>query len=361
MQATANHTAALSEGRMIGNRALRQQLAVEIRQGTLTHAYLIEGAAGMGKHLLARELCAAMSCQNRAGALPLPCGGCPSCEKILNGKSPDVTVIGRQEDRVTIGVDDVRFLRADVLVPPNDLDHRFYIIEDAHTLTPQAQNALLLTLEEPPAYVVLLLLCENSANILETVRSRAPSLRLCPVADAELDAHLSKTQRAYTMLEEKDRKELLCMAAGSTGRALELLDGRARKPLIEKRRFVERAVETILSTERKDTVRTLELLGGFGTVRDEVISRLVLLQQALRDLMLLKYSEEVSLLFFADREEAMQLSQKTTVATLHLAQQRVADTRERALHNANLKLALSELLLCDDDAFARQLRHGEFL
>jgi DNA polymerase-3 subunit delta' len=344
-------TSLLGGERMIGNEALREQLQTEILDGRLSHAYILEGARGTGKHLLAMEICAAISCLEK-GERVLPCGHCRSCEKILQGKSPDIHVIGKN-GKASIGVDDVRFLRADVLVLPNDLEHRFFIIEDAQDMTVQAQNALLLTLEEPPAHVVFLLLCENSANILETIRSRAPSRRLCPVPNDRLKAYLTKTQRAFASLPNEEQDELICMAGGSVGQALSLLDGRARKPLIERRRFAAQVVQHGLRSGRRDTAASMELIFGFGTVREEVASVLSLMQEALRDLILLKKSDNAPLLFYADRTLAQELSQASPVAALSALMQATEYTRTRILRNANVKLALSELLLSDASSAQR--------
>ncbi len=343
----------LGGSRMIGNEKLRAKLAREIRESALSHAYLIEGARGMGKHLLAKELCAAVSCLERDGDR-LPCGRCKNCEKILADKSPDVRVIGKSEGKASIGVDDVRFLRADVLIPPNDLEHRFYIIEDAQDMTSQAQNAVLLTVEEPPPYVMFLLLCENGTNILETVRSRAPSLRLCPVENDRMDAYLQAEQRSYAALPVEEREELLCIACGSVGRALTLLDGRARKGVVDKRRFVAQAVEHCLSTGRRDTLRSVEIISGFGNVREDVASRLSMMMEAVRDLILLKKSDEVPLCFYADRLAAQQLSQSTSLSTLVQLLGATEYTLSRVRRNANIRLALSELLLCDGIDGAKQ-------
>ena len=332
--------------RMIGNEALRAQLQQEILQAKLSHAYLLEGGRGMGKHLLALEICAAISCLEK-GEGTLPCGHCRNCEKILNGKSPDIHLIGKN-GKASIGIDDVRFLRADVLVLPNDLEHRFFIIEDAQDMTVQAQNALLLTLEEPPPHVVFLLLCENSANILETIRSRAPSRRLCPVPDHQLKAYLTRTQRAFTSLAEEEAEELICMAAGSVGQALALLDGRTRKPLVERRNFALQVVQQCLHSTRRDTAESMELLSSFPSVREDVVATLSLMQEVLRDLILLKKSDSAPLLFYADRAPAQQLSQSAPMAALHSLLLTTEYTRTRILRNANVRLALSELLLCDD-------------
>ena len=334
----------LGEGRMIGSEALRSHLQREIDRGALSHAYLIEGAKGTGKHLLAKLLCAALSCRERATGRVLPCGECPACEKILQDKSPDVCVIGKGS-KSSIGVDDVRFLRADVLIPPNDLDYKFYIIEDAQDLTAQAQNALLLTLEEPPSYVVFFLLCDNVANILETVRSRAPSLRISPVAPALMQEYLLKTQRTFAAMTPEEQDELLCMAQGSVGAALGLLDGRTRKPLAERRRFAARAVALCLT--HSDTLQCMECIKGFGSAREEVLSKLTLMQEALRDLMLLKKSDTAPTVFYSNREEAQHIATQSAMLRLLALYESVERARTRILRNANIRLVLTALLLGD--------------
>ena len=136
---------------ILENRALADRLSREIRSGKLSHAYILSGPEGSGKHMLAVRIATALSGPNRlSDGAPLPCMTCPSCRKILEGNSPDLIYILREGSRATLGVEQIRFLREDVLIAPNDTDVKIYVIEDAETMTPQAQNALLLTLEEPP-------------------------------------------------------------------------------------------------------------------------------------------------------------------------------------------------------------------
>lgn len=92
---------------LIGSGALRERLATDVREGKLSHAYIIEGAYGSGKRTLARELCEALACTNRQSGR-IPCGSCLACRKVAEGKCPDVIRIERGS-KASIGVDDVRF------------------------------------------------------------------------------------------------------------------------------------------------------------------------------------------------------------------------------------------------------------
>ena len=122
---------------LIGSDELRARLAGDVLEGTLSHAYILEGARGSGKRTLSQAIAAALACERR-DARALPCTECPACRKVLEGKSPDVIRVARQKDKASIGVDDVRYLRSDVLIPPNDLENKIYIIEQADLMTEQA-------------------------------------------------------------------------------------------------------------------------------------------------------------------------------------------------------------------------------
>ena len=135
-------------GSIVGNERLRQKLCLDILAGRLAHAFIIEGKRGTGKHTLALNTAAALACSAKdATDSDVPCGTCPECKKIFEGKSPDIITVGC-EGKTTLGVDAVRFLKEDVHTVPNDLDFKLYIIEDADKMTVQAQNALLLTLDQ---------------------------------------------------------------------------------------------------------------------------------------------------------------------------------------------------------------------
>jgi DNA polymerase-3 subunit delta' len=202
--------------------------------------------------------------------------------------------------------------------------------------------------------VVFFLLCENAGNMLETVRSRAPSLRLSPVDDEQLRAHLAAQQSAFAQMSAAEQDELLRMAQGSVGQALRLLDGRARKPMVERRRFVSQLIQ-VCFTSQADALQKTECIKGFGSVREEVLNRLTLLQQAMRDLILLKRCETATLVFYSDREAALRIA--TACATVRLISfyEQVELARTRILRNANIRLALTALLLAESTAAVKSV------
>lgn len=334
---------------VVGNVALRARLGAELARGALSHAYILEGPAGCGKHTLARDMIMALVCEHRADpSRSLPCMECPTCRKIASGNCPDILTVARPEDKATMGVDVIRALRDGVAVMPNDLDIKIYVIEEAHTMTTQAQNALLLTLEEPPPFVLFLLLCERAEVMLETIRSRAPVLRMQPVAEQEISDYLlsparqSVARAARTLMEENGEEyaAMLRMANGRIGRALELLEDKKRAPMLARRADATRVCELLASGAGSD--RLLTHLLAFGKARDEVSARLALVQEALRDLIALGHSESAPLIFFTDREQAAELAATFTARALYAYVAATTEAQTALAANANVRLALTQ-------------------
>ena len=326
---------------VVANERLRARLGNELLVGKLSHAYILSGEDGFGKHTLALHLAAALACEHQKDAhKALPCLECPTCRKILAGNSPDIIYVNRG-DKATLGVDPIRELRQDVYIPPNDLSVKIYIIEDAHLMTTQAQNAFLLTLEEPPSYVLFLLLCENPSLMLETIRSRAPVLRLEPVPNELILQYIcKKVPEAKRMLEDDKGtlEELVVAADGSIGRALELLDPKLYKPLSDRREIARTFAR--LCTSPKNTGEAMRLLNSLGSRRDELIEQLSTILLCLRDLLLCKQTENAPLCFFSDREEASSLAYTFTTPALLSLCDNVSDTTERLRANANVRLTI---------------------
>ena len=342
---------------IVGNRALTHRLSKDISENMLSHAYILEGPRGSGRHTVALNVAAAIECERRQqeSDLPdlfgevasgeIPCGNCPACEKILSGKSPDVITMGLEDDKQSIGVETVRQLKNDMYTAPNDLSVKVYIIEDADTMTVQAQNAFLLSLEEPPAYVLFFLLCENSAKLLETVRSRAPTLRTERLESEQVEEFLLRTDKRAKALKEEspeDWKALVFVSSGSIGYALELLDVKKRAKVFETRAVAKELIRMLKGTDRS---AVFEAIAAFGTKRAEVIRQLSFLQYAIRDLLLLKKSESAPLCFFEDRDAATELATHFTAQGLFALSDAVTVATDDLESNANVRLTLTNMML----------------
>ena len=302
---------------IVGNDALKKRLAADIRHASLAHAYIIEGKKGCGKHTVARTIAAATNCLSaEQDPSHIPCGTCESCRKIFSSISQDVTVIGREDGKATLGVDAVRAIRADVSTVPGELDRKVYIIEDADTMTVQAQNALLLTLEEPPPFVLFLLLCENARTLLETIRSRAPSLRVEPLTQTEVDRYLCENDPRAKLVRNTAPEEyaaILTAADGSIGEAMRLLDSKERKAFLQERVLAE----SILRACMEHSGGTLlSQLSAFPQKRPEAIAAFSVLMTAVRDLLALSKADAPHLCFYTDADNAAEIAARFSLPTL---------------------------------------------
>ncbi len=329
-----------------GNEPLRSRLAAEILSGSFPHAYIIEGAAGSGRKTLALSAAAALSCEKKDSD-SLPCFECPACRKIFGGKTPDVIRVATERDKVSIGVESARFVRQDVLTVPNDFNYKVYIIEDADKMTLQAQNALLLTLEEPPRYAVFFLICQSASSLLETVRSRAPVLRTGPLPpQTVLEYIISHDPRAAELAKTSpdELAEIVSASRGRIGEALSLLDPKTRKPINERRRLAKNFIGLFSSVAASPSSAKFDVIASFPQKREDAALELSFVSEALRDLILLKKSENAPLIFWSDRDEALEISSKFTLAGLFSLSGRIDNATELLGRNANLRLTLINLI-----------------
>ena len=323
--------------KIVGNTSLKCRISTDIGNNTLSHAYIIEGPEGSGRHTLALSIAAALSCQNKNSA---PCYDCKSCQKIFGSGSPDITVQGLEGDKVTIGVESVRKIKEDIVVAPNDLDIKVYIIEKADTMTVQAQNAFLLSLEEPPKYVMFFLLCESSGALLETIRSRAPILRLERLEECEVKEYILANDTRARQLQEEDPiafNTIAFASNGCIGKALSLLDAPKRKALFDERETAEKILSVLSCPNRTEV---LEIISSLGKKRNDVARYLVSVQYAVRDLIMLKKSDSASLCFFPDRDEAQELSTRYTSASLMSLYSALCTACDELDANSNVRLSL---------------------
>ena len=327
-----------------GNDALRGRLAADILSGSFAHAYIIEGREGSGRHALAYNLAAALCCFDKHSDT-FPCLACEACRKVLENKTPDVILVGLEDDRVTIGVEAARFIRQDAMVVPNDFEHKIYIIENADLMTEQAQNALLLTLEEPHSYAVFFLLCESASSLLETVRSRAPIIRTEPLTDKQLYEYLIANDSRAESMAANDADQfsaILRESAGCIGRAQFLLDPKKSKAESERHATAEALINVF--AQKASVIPRARLIKEFPTKRNDAIAVLSAASLAIRDLIALKKSDTAPLCFYGDREAATELSYRFTLSALFNLYQRIDNSINSLSRNANVRLTITSLI-----------------
>ena len=338
----------LGQNNIVGNLSLRARLYTDIKSNTLSHAYIIEGKKGSGRHLIAMNVIAALACGTDKNELP--CLECKSCKSIFEGKCPDVYTINK-DDKASVGIEAIRRVRDTVVSSANDLDFKAYIIEDADTMTIPAQNAFLLTLEHPPVRSYFFMICENARALLETIRSRAPVIRTEPVEPSDIDRYLcsEKPDRAILSsareLSKSDPEEyqtVLIEASGSIGRAIELLNTKKRAPINSARQLATGLINSLRKSVQSEL--PISFYRDFSQKREELIGQLDYVKTALRDLIVLKKSEDAPLCFFYDREQALELSSSLPERILFSAFEKVSSAQKQLSANSNVRLTLTELL-----------------
>ncbi len=336
---TTEEASSLPEHPVIGHRWAVDLLTRQLHQGYLSHAYLLTGPPGVGRGTLARWLAQALLCLDTPRA---PCGSCAACLRVSRGTHPDLHVLSleTQGGRRTLGIEAVRELRATMAERPFAGTRKVYLIEDAETMTMEAANALLKTLEEPPPFAVLLLVALSEHLLLPTIVSRCQHLPLRPLGREEVHQALVERWGAP----QEQAAFLARLSRGRLGWAVRAL----QDPTVLARRE-----EEIAAMERLIEAGLLERFAFAETQerrwrRGEQAAVLALLEQWegwWRDLFLAGQGCD-ELVVNRDRLAHLQaLSRRlATEATLAFLQALRA-ARQRLLEQVNVRLVLEDLLL----------------
>jgi DNA polymerase-3 subunit gamma/tau len=205
---------------LVGQSHVTETLANAIKNNRVAHAYIFSGARGVGKTTAARILAKALNCVN--GPTPEPCGECDSCKEITAGTSLDVIEIDAASNR---GIDQIRELREMVRYAPAASRSKVVILDEAHMLTPEASNALLKTLEEPPDRVIFVMATTEPENLADTIRSRSQHFHFRALTFAEISGRLKEIAEKENLKIEAGAMAVIArMAEGSLRDALSLLE-----------------------------------------------------------------------------------------------------------------------------------------
>lgn len=205
---------------LIGQTTISQTLSLALDSKRLSHAYLFSGLRGSGKTSTARIMAKALLCEN--GPTSKPCGVCENCLSAKNGKHLDIIEMDAASNR---GIDDIKELIEHTKYKPNIARYKVFIIDEVHMLTTQAFNALLKTLEEPPAFVKFILATTDALKLPATILSRTQHFRFNKISQNDVVHHLCHILNIENIEFEKEALEILARSGqGSLRDTLTLLD-----------------------------------------------------------------------------------------------------------------------------------------
>ncbi len=307
--------------KLYSNEQLKAYIDFKISDNSLPHALIFEGAYGSGKTTLA--LMTAQMLEPEYAS------------KIARLATPDVTLHEPSDGKKSIGVALIREIKTAAYIKPQELGKRIFIIRQAQAMTAEAQNALLKILEEPPKNVYFFLLCENASLLLPTVRSRAPVLKMSVLEDDELANYIanSNAKAADMQASSPDAYRMLIRSCnGSIGAAIDkftLSDNDAENTRVR----VEELIK-FLCEGKKD--KTLLFFVKNKFTREGLGEFLLMLSNALRDMLKIKYGELKNSLFFVSYEETENYSIEFPRSTLMKLYDTSEALRERLSVNVNI-------------------------
>lgn len=230
---------------IIGQKHIVQTLSNAIKNNRIGQAYLFTGPRGTGKTSIARIFAKTINCENLNGAVT--CEKCKHCEMINENKSLDIIEIDAASNT---GVDNIRELRETVSLPPTALKYKVYIIDEVHMLSTGAFNALLKTLEEPPAHVVFILATTEIHKVPATILSRCQRFDFARLPIQNIIEKLTLIAKNEKIKIDKDSLEMIAIAAEGGMRDAESLFGQVIS--LEDKNITVKEVEEILgTTDRK--------------------------------------------------------------------------------------------------------------
>ena len=287
-----------------GQEHIVRTLKNQIISDRVGHAYLFCGTRGTGKTTIAKIMARAVNCEHPVDGSP--CNECAVCRSILEGRSVNVAEIDAASNN---GVDNIREIRDQVQYSPTEGKYRVYIIDEVHMLSAGAFNALLKTLEEPPAHAVFLLLAERAEAFLPTILSRVVVMKIRPLSAETIADYL---MQAGHLAEESHI--LSAYAQGRIGQALELVEDEGFREM------------------RQDILGKLEVLPSMS----EGDAYLLAKAKSLREEGYLIQRDKKDAIFRAAKEPAALLAKKAAA---------VRTARMRLAQNANFRLTMEVMLM----------------
>lgn len=318
---------------IIGHEHIIEHFQNAIKMDKISHAYIINGPDLSGKKMLAEAFAMALQCEE--GGVE-PCGQCKSCRQAVDHNQPDIIYVTHEKPN-TIGVDDIRTqVNQDIVIKPYSSRKKVYIIDEAEKMNVQAQNALLKTIEEPPAYAIILLLTNNADSFLQTILSRCIILNIKAVKDDVIKDNMMKR------FHYPDYQADICtaFAQGNVGKALSLASSES---------FGELKGSMLQLVKKLHDMDVYELGSSIKEISNyklEINDYFDLLMIWFRDVLYMKATSDVNGLIFKD--EAYEIKRQASYHSypgIEKILEALESAKSRLKANVNFELTIELLLL----------------
>ena len=318
---------------IVGHEQIKEHLQNAIKMEKVSHAYIINGPKLSGKMMLAEAFATALQCENGD---PCGCMQCKSCRQAADRNQPDIIYVSHEKPN-NISVDEIRAqLNNDIAIKPYSSRYKIYIIDETEKMNQQAQNALLKTIEEPPAYGIIMLLTTNADSFLQTIRSRCITLNLKSVKDTVIKEHLMSKYH----IPDYQAEVCTAFAQGNVGKGIQLASSED---------FNELKKEVLQLLKRIDDIDISELGAAVKRITEYKLSindYFDLMMVWYRDVLYNKATNDVNKLIFKD--EVYEIKKQAAKHSYQGIEEiiKALDTAKVRLNaNVNFDLTIELLLL----------------
>lgn len=318
---------------VVGHKDIIKYIGNSIREDQVSHAYIMNGARGSGKKLLANLFATTLLCEKGG---PDPCNECHSCRQAESGNHPDIIRVTHEKPN-SISVDDIREqVNNTIMIKPYQGPYKIYIIDHADIMTPQAQNALLKTIEEPPKYAVIMLLTENAETLLPTITSRCVMLKLRYIKDTLIKKYLMET------MEIPDYKAEICtaFAQGNMGRAIMLANSEHFNEIRDE------AIQLLKYIHEMELSEIVQAVSRITKYKLEITDYLDIIMIWYRDILLYKATKDIDKVVFKDQINYIkEQAKKSSYEGIQLILESLEKAKARLKANVNFDLVMELLFL----------------
>ena len=322
---------------ILGNERVKEHFIAAVHHKKISHAYIIEGDKGSGKKMLASAFSKILQCETRQKTEEeRACNQCESCIQMENKDHPDVIWVSHEKAGV-ISVGEIREQVVNTVdIMPYKGPYKIYIIDEAEKMTIQAQNALLKTIEEPPAYAVILLLANNNTGLLPTITSRCVTLNFKPVRDEVIRKYLMEELH----VPDYQADVSVAFAQGNVGKA---------KQIATAEDFTEMMDAAFRILRRGSDMEVYEMVDALKNLSEQkhtIYEYLDLFLVWFRDVLLFKATKEMdSLVFKEEYNFIKERADKSSYEGLETIIKAIETAKARLQANVNFDLTMELLFL----------------